>query len=454
MPIVRTVIASYFYNFYSPSECELRLYLKYHGTPAEPPSAYAQVLFRLGQRHEKNHLKTIPRYVDLSNSPSEAMREELNRGTAVIYQGTLKASTVIDNHPVEVVGIPDFVIREEAGFVIRDCKISRHADENRHPEITRQLQIYGWLLEKVTGNRPLRLEVFKGDCKLETLDYVGEPIALSHLQSLIKIISLPDEPYSPVGWSKCGNCGYNKLCWARATDQHDVAMVYDLDQNLAHRLHQIGVTTIEQLINNYSTKELSELKRPWGSREQKVGKKAERILLQAEAMIRKKELIIMRPGIPQSNNYVIFDLEGLPPQMDDIEKIYLWGMQVFGETSGNFEYSLAGIGAMGDKKGWDDFLLLSKSIFTNYGDIPFIHWAAYEKTKIKAYIDRYGDPEGIAARVMTNLVDLLPIVRDSIIIPESSYSLKVIEKHVGFKRTQDECQPERWSPEFGQSYRV
>ena len=73
-----------------------------------------------------------------------------------------------------------------------------------------------------------------------------------------------------------------------------------------------------------------------------------------------------------------------------------------------------------------------------YGDIPFVHWHHYEKTHIKQYILRYGDPAGIAARVLLNLLDLLPVTENTIVLPLPSYSLKVVEGYVGFKRTQDE----------------
>ena len=54
------------------------------------------------------------------------------------------------------------------------------------------------------------------------------------------------------------------------------------------------------------------------------------------------------------------------------------------------------------------------------------------------YVQRYGDPSGIAARVLRNLLDLLPITKNSVILPLPSYSLKVVEQYVGFKRSQDE----------------
>ena len=98
----------------------------------------------------------------------------------------------------------------------------------------------------------------------------------------------------------------------------------------------------------------------------------------------------------------------------------------------------AGFGANGDREGWRAFLSGAKKLFDDYGDIPFVHWHHYEKTHIKRYIERYGDPDGIAARVLTNLLDLHTVTKNAVALPLPSYSIKVVEKHVGFKRTQDE----------------
>jgi len=92
----------------------------------------------------------------------------------------------------------------------------------------------------------------------------------------------------------------------------------------------------------------------------------------------------------------------------------------------------------GDKEGWLDFLGKAEQIFQQYGDLPFVHWAAYEKTYLDRYIKRYGNVNGIAARVKVNLLDLLTVARDSVVLPVPSFSLKVIEKYVGYKRTQAE----------------
>jgi len=62
----------------------------------------------------------------------------------------------------------------------------------------------------------------------------------------------------------------------------------------------------------------------------KVGKKAGGIILQAKAMLQNKEIIVKRPEIPASKNYVMFDLEGLPPQLDRQPfLLYIWDKPLF-----------------------------------------------------------------------------------------------------------------------------
>jgi predicted RecB family nuclease len=128
----------------------------------------------------------------------------------------------------------------------------------------------------------------------------------------------------------------------------------------------------------------------------------------------------------------------MPPYLDELDKIYLWGMQVFGEKPSDFTHSVSGFGPDGDRDGWIVFLEKANRIFEAYGDVPFVHWATYEKTYLRRYVDRYGDVDGVAARVETNLLDLLRVTQDSIVLPLPSYSLKVVEQYIGFERKQAE----------------
>jgi predicted RecB family nuclease len=165
---------------------------------------------------------------------------------------------------------------------------------------------------------------------------------------------------------------------------------------------------------------------------------AERILQRAEALETKSDRVLVAPVLPANRNLVMFDLEGMPPYFDDLEKVYLWGLQVFGQLPTEFFSSVSGFGPDGDREGWFGFLRNAGNIFANYGDLPFVHWAPYEKTKIDLYLGRYGDIDGTATRIQANLFDLLTVTRDSMVLPLPSLSLKLVEKHVGFRRSQTE----------------
>lgn len=437
------LISSDFHAYYRPYLCALRVYLQQQPAVEEAPAGpYEQVLQRLGERHEQAYLGTFPEFINLAAFPSQeritqtiqAVQERM----PVLYQPLMRAGTKLKDTACEIWGEPDFILAVPGGHVIRDVKISRRIDEKDHPEIMRQLQIYGWLYEQTFNQPPARLEVYGGTGKLEEVPYEGGHAALGILATITELRQMKSEPYSPVGWTKCAGCGFHGYCWPRAKKKQDVALVAGVDQGLARALRDDGIKTVSQFIETFDETRLANYQRPWGSRTQKVGKKAGTILLNAQAMADNKEIFIQNPELPEGPNYVMFDLEGLPPQLNELQKIYLWGMQVFGETQGEFQAATAGFGEAGDCRGWEDFLAKANAIFQKHGEIRFVHWHHYEKTNIKMYIERFGDPAGIAERVLSNLLDLLPITRQSLALPLPSYSLKVVEEYVGYKRTMTE----------------
>jgi len=432
------LIATDIITRYRPNPCDLRVWLRHQGEPQREPTEFEQVLFRLGDRHEREHLATLGPCLNLSGV-AEAQRvrrtrEAIADRVPVIYQAAFRVVHVFGSVETEIVGIPDFLILDGDGYVIRDSKMARRIDAENHPEILLQVQLYGWLLERSSGVAPMALQVFSGMKEIVSVPYDGGAAALAAVERLLAIKRRETEPYEPVGWSKCGPCGYNERCWNQAEANCDVALVPDVDQSLARTLCGIGIRTRGDLLKRFDSVTLSEFKRPVGPRQQKVGKKAERILQFAEAMESGKERVFAPSVIPPFPNYAMFDLEGMPPHLDEMDKIYLWGVQVFGENPSEFLPAVSGFGPDGDRESWLAFLQNAKTVFDTYGDIPFVHWANYEKTYLRRYIERYGDVDGVAARVIANLLDLLPITRDSVILPVPSFSLKVIEQYVGYRR--------------------
>ncbi len=434
--------AATIYSLHCPSHCELRPWLLAHGEPQAEPGAYQQVLVRLGQRHEASHLAELGDVTDLSAGTFEERidrtRELIELGERILYQPVFRSTIPIDGAEFRVVGIPDFLIRDGDAYRIRDCKLSLHSDEEHHPEILRQLELYGWLFEQTVGTPPIALEVVLGDSSIVEVPYDGGDRAIRALREIKRTTMLDAPPYSPVGWSKCQACGFRKRCWAEAEKHDDVALVFGVDQGLVRALRDEGVATPEQLLDRFDETALAAFTRPWGNRSQRVGRKAGRILEQARATAAKGMTVLFPPALPVADHYVMFDLEGVPPQLDELDKVYLWGTQVFGTDTGEYQAAVAGFGPDGDRQAWQEFLEQSSAIFDAYGDIPFIHWHHYETTKIRAYMDRHGDDSGLAQRVLRNCVDLLPITRDAVVLPDPSYSLKVVERRASYRRTLDE----------------
>jgi predicted RecB family nuclease len=432
------------YSYYRPSQCDLRPFLQARGEPEAPRSPYEVVLQKLGKRHEGAHLATLGSYVPLDQVPLgerfERTKQEIDKGSPVIYQGALRWSVSFGGSEVEIVGEPDFLIRAaNGGYVLRDSKISRRINDEDHPEILRQLELYGWLFEKNFAARASALEVHAGTGVIENVAYDGGKEVLAVLEGIAALKTLESEPYSPVGWTKCGSCRFHNRCWPLAESGRDLALLSDVDQNLAIALHGVGIKTFEDLLGHFDEVSLAAFKRPWGKRVQKVGDtRAAAILMAARVMISKQEVVMQTPAIPDLPNYVIFDVEGLPPHLDELEKVYLWGLQVYGQRQSEYFPATGGFGLDGDREGWKSFLASAAAIFESYGEIRFVHWAPYEKTKILQYIKRFGDPAGVAAHVLANLLDLFTITKQSIVLPLPSYGLKVIEEYIHFERSQED----------------
>ncbi len=433
--------ASGFSTLYRPSACELRVYLMAHEAPQGEPSEWEQIIMEMGRRHERNHLATFPEARDLSEGSladrAQRTREAVAAGTTVIYQGVLRAA--LPGTREVVTGSPDFMIRDGESWRIRDCKLSRSIEGGRHPEITLQLQTYGWLLESTFGKPPAALEAFLGDGSLAPVPLAPAGAVVKELTRMRDLALLPEEPWEPVGWSKCGACVFQERCWTRAEKEHDVSMVFRIDAATARALRERGIATYDDLLATMDDVGLAGLKRRRGMREQKVGAAAGRILAQARALASGKVEALAPLELPQGRVLAMFDLEGVPPQYDELDRVYLWGLAVYTDgRKGPFIPSVAGFGPDGDREGWESFLKSARSIFAEHGDVPFVHWADYEKTKVKSYTARYGDPGGVAARVLANCFDLLPAVRDAFALPVPSYSLKVIERLSGYERSMED----------------
>ena len=291
----------------------------------------------LGLEHERRHLTRFPDHIDLGKLPiaerAERTAELVAEGERVIYQGALRAETTLAGTEVEIVGVPDFLLPARSGYAIRDSKLARRI-VGRYRAIELQLATYGWLYEQTFGEPPVALQVHNGAGEIVDIPYEGGDEALETLERILRVRLAADEPHETVGMGKCGSCGFFERCWPPAVERRSVGLL-PWSGSLAGELERRGVETIDQLLERYDAESLAEVERPWGKGMKKVGEQAAaRLLAGARALAEDRPIVLQPPAIPEHPNYVMFDLEGMPPQLDELEKIYLWGMQVFGETPG------------------------------------------------------------------------------------------------------------------------
>ena len=180
--------ASDFMTYWRPSPCELRVFLHEKGEPEAEPGAFDEVMRRLGIRHEQEHLVTLGPYLDLSNVLiGERVGKTLDviaTKVPVIYQPAFIVRHRIADTDVEIVGAPDFLILDGDGYLIRDCKMSRHIEAEIHPEIIVQVQLYGWLFERSTGVPAKALQVYNGMKEIVGVEDDGGEWALAVLANL------------------------------------------------------------------------------------------------------------------------------------------------------------------------------------------------------------------------------------------------------------------------------
>jgi predicted RecB family nuclease len=440
-PKVPGISPSSLYNLLKPSRCDLRVWLESHGFKEEPPDAFREVLFDLGHAHEARHLRRFPHAVDVAELPREDQEAAtlglLRERRRVIYQGALRARTTLAGREIEVTGHPDFMLPAREQWAIRDSKLNRNVSDY----IVFQLHIYGWLYEQTMGAPPVALQVHSGSDEIIDVPYERETVeeTLGLLERMIELRFSDERPNVHVSNPRCAGCGFREHCWPQAIERREVGLLPAVDRGAVQELHERGAGTIPELLANFDVASLAALERSWAGRMKPVGEEyAERILAGARAFETGQPIVLAEPELPDAKSWVMFDLEGMPPRLDELEKIYIWGLQVFGESAGGFRPAVAGFGPHGDREGWSAFLDECEAILDEHGDIPFVHWATYEQVKLDMYVTRYGDPDGIAARIKANLLDLLPITRASVAVPVSSYGLKDVEIVAGYERRLEE----------------
>lgn len=440
------ISAQDFHTYFKPSRCQRRVHLIHHPPPDSDAVAVAHYYAHAAEadRHvERYYFKRLNRPEDLSQLPEkerlQASMDAVLRQEPVIYKPLFSYTWKYKGRRHTLQAEPDFLIWGEDGYSMRHCRMAKKISRDNHPDIFWISQFHGWVYSQIFGEPPVALEVGNATGEISTLPLLDETRLTDMIWQLVTWRQSRKMPYHPVSWTKCQSCHFRDFCWQLAEASEDISLVPNLESALILDLRAQGITTVSQLREQHTVDSLARYEWIESQTPRKIGaKKAQNMLHMAESILTQKPILTQQPRLPESNNWLMFDVEAVPARPGQPEKVYLWGLYLMGEQRENLQLISQTLNRQADRDNWFAFLERMRGLFDTYGDLPLIHWGNFESACIKLYVKRFGDRRGVARRIQRNLLDFFEVLKASVVVPIPSYSLKVLEKYVGFVRPDED----------------
>jgi len=333
----------------------------------------------------------------------------MRAGAPVIYQGWLKDD--------DWVGHPDLLERQPGQSVFGDW-FYVPVDIKRAHELKKshmcQLSFYATLLERVQGHFPTHPAIINGDGERLAFDAAAFESEFANILEQLERIRAKEMP-DPVYRKSCQDTSpWGAACFKLASDQRDIALLYNVDVKKLKALRSCGIRTID---------DASELNADAleGQVQGLTRNSLEAVKRQAVSLVN-HSVAIRRPFIDPTHGLEIhFDIESYP--QDDVDYLFgIWlpdGYKAFVAERPDKE-----------KQMWKEFLAWTETLPEQY---TVYHYANYELQRLSILAKRYGDTDHPhLERFRNSMVDLKEVVREHIVFPLYFYSLKSIAKFLGF----------------------
>jgi uncharacterized protein len=351
--------------------------------------------------------------VDLDDIDEASQRtmELMKRGEQTIYKGVLTFHNWV--------GRPDVLERVEGKsnfgswyYVACDIKRSRHLKD----EYRLQGAFYAEILEKIQGIRPIQGYVLHTNGEIEGY-LINEVLTNFHLtlDSIERILEGEKPPVFLT--SDCKQSPYFSECRAMAMECDDLSLINRLWRSEADALKQAGIPDLSTLALA-SKEQLNAVS----------GIAHDRLVFlskQAEALKENKIIKLHNIDLPENTEIeLVIDIESDP--LRDID--YMFGvLKVEGESQTYHSFFAKDHTEV--EKMWLEFV----AFLEKYPTANIYHYGWYETDVFRKFIERFGASNEVEQRLTYSTIDLLPILRESIIFPLPFYSLKDIAKYLGFK---------------------
>jgi len=441
------ITASKLYNYL---QCQHKVWRDQHGPQEEiidEINPFVELLWEKGVQHEKEIIKHIGAFVDLSegtiNERIDKTKNALTNKAPLIYQGVITRDNLF--------GIPDLLVLEEGQYYPIEIKSgmglehvnSKSTSDPRPKKIYAvQLAIYIDILTKMNliDHRigyviDIHTDKVRYDLNLQT----GIRSLKSYWEFYIETKEIVQELIDnkrnnlPAISSKCKVCHWYYSCKSWAEQSNDLTQLYKVgrkDRNIL--LKDLGLSTVQDVID-LSIPELLAKKKNDSDFLKGIGKALlEKLVFRANLFQNNLDPVIHKKiEFPQVEYELFFDIEDDPTQ----EFVYMHGIYERTSKSEQFiHFTAKDISDEQEKKVWADFWSYIESLpKDNYAVYYYSH---HEKTTYLKLQKKY--PEVISEEAVLaffdnpNVIDLYKYIERHTDWPIGSYSLKEIATYLGF----------------------
>lgn len=396
------------------------------------------ILQKLGIKHEEDFLATLQTsgkdvaVIQASGAAGELQTiAEMRAGREVIYQGVLSQENFA--------GKSDFLFKVpgksklgDFHYEAWDTKLAREVK----PYYIVQLCCYSEMLEFIQGRLPDKFVVVLGD-KTEPSFRVADYVYQYH-QLKRSFLSFHKEWSHETPPEECIAGKYSRwkeLSKKMLEERDDLYRVANIRRAQIQRLKKVGITTMTELAESsiFTAEKIpldvfETLKRQ--AQLQRESMTTGKTCYEMKAPVNGKGLALLPPA---SKLDIFFDMEGFPHVTDGLE--YLFG--AVHQENGRQEFSdWWAHDREQEKKAFEEFIDWTYARWLKDPGMHIYHYASYELTAARKLAGRHSTRVDEVDNLLRHevFVDLYQIVKQCMLLGESSYSIKKVEQLFRGKR--------------------
>lgn len=448
------ITASKLYDFI---KCPHKIWRDIYGPQEEKikeANPFIELLWEKGVKHEGKIVSEIGDFINLKEGSldkrSQKTIEEMKNKTPLIYQGVLKHENLL--------GIPDLLkklpndsympvdIKSGMGFEGADEEEGDEGKPKKHYAI--QLCLYNDLLKRLgfaTHNLGRVIDIHG----VEVVYDLNSPMGVRNketwwefyerIKTIVEMLLNNQDKNKPAYGGVCKLCPWYSSCKKWCQETGDLTNIFYLGRSNRDKiLEDLGIEHIKNLhdLNVEKVMKLKEQEIKAGNKKflHGIGKDSlSKSVNRAKILYITKKPVLYQPiDFPDVNYELFFDIEDDPTQ----EFVYLHGIyERKGKQERFIHFTATEISADSEKKVWENFWKYINSLPIN--DFAVYYYSHHEKTIYKKLQKKY--PDVITSEKVQEffdnpkVIDLYKVVCKNTDWPVSSYSIKSIATHLGFK---------------------